>query len=77
MKKITFLFIIPLLFAAFTGFSQRVVKPDHYCIYFTDKKGTPYSIDKPEEFLSKKAIERREKFNIAITEQDLPVNPDL
>jgi len=46
-----------------------------YFISFTDKSGTPYSIDKPEEFLSARAIERREKQNISVTETDLPVNP--
>ena len=76
MKKISFLFITAFMFFAITGFSQRIVSPNHYCVYFTDKKGTPYSITKPNEFLSQKAIDRRDRYDIKITKQDLPVNPD-
>lgn len=39
-----------------------------------DKGETPYSIDKPEKFLSPKAIERRSKQNIKIDESDLPIS---
>ena len=45
-----------------------------YRISFTDKKGTPYSINKPEDFLSAKSIERRNKQGVKITETDLPVS---
>jgi len=47
-----------------------------YFITFTDKAGTPYSIDKPEQFLSARAIQRRRKQDIPVTATDLPVNPD-
>ena len=47
-----------------------------YMVFFTDKTGTPYQVDQPKDFLSAKAISRREGQNIAITEEDLPVNPD-
>lgn len=49
----------------------------YYCyrVYLTDKTGTPYSIAHPEEFLSQRAIDRRARYNIAITEEDLPLNP--
>jgi len=50
--------------------------PAKYWVAFTDKKGTPYSIDKPEAFLSPRAIELRKAHGIAIDERDLPVNPD-
>lgn len=46
-----------------------------YAVHFTDKDHTPFSIDRPEEFLSQKAIDRRAKFNIQITEEDLPIDP--
>lgn len=48
---------------------------NYYFIPFRDKAGTPYSISQPELFLSKRAIERRLKLGIPITERDLPVNP--
>ncbi len=45
-----------------------------YAVKFTDKNNNGYSIDRPEEFLTQKAIDRRKKFKIDITELDLPVN---
>jgi len=44
-------------------------------VFFTDKSGTPYSTNSPEEFLSVRALERREKQGIAVVQNDLPVNP--
>ena len=70
MKKYFFLIII-IVFSLNT-FSQ--IAPDTYIIKFNDKKDTDYSIDKPEEFLSERAILRRQKYNIPVTKQDLPVN---
>lgn len=49
--------------------------PDAYYIQFTDKDATPYSIDEPEQFLSARAIARRQVQGIAIDELDLPVDP--
>ncbi len=46
-----------------------------YWVQFTDKKGTPYSIFKPQEFLSPRAIERRQRLGIVTDELDLPVTP--
>ena len=53
--------------------AQTEVYPNYYAVYFTDKNNCGYDINNPEKFLSSKAIERRKKFNIPITEQDLPV----
>lgn len=52
------------------------VAQTYYWVSFTDKNGSIYSIDKPEEFLSDRAIQRRVKYNIAIDEKDLPVNQE-
>lgn len=41
-----------------------------------DKGETSYSIKKPEKFLTKKAIERRERQGIEIDESDLPISED-
>lgn len=54
--------------------SSFIFGQGHYAIKFTDKNNTPYNINSPEEFLSKKAIERRFKHNIPITVSDFPVN---
>ncbi|TPE43171.1 S8 family serine peptidase [Pontibacter mangrovi] len=44
-------------------------------LYFADKHNSPYSLSKPLEFLSPKALERRKRQNISLTTRDLPVNP--
>ena len=51
------------------------VAPDKYWVQFTDKNNTPYSINKPEEFLGERAIQRRQDYGIAIDQYDIPVNP--
>ena len=40
-----------------------------------DKHGTPYSLDKPREFLSAKSIVRRSRQHLSVDSTDLPVNP--
>lgn len=57
------------------GISQSQV--NRYFVYFTDKSGDsyPYSISNPDAFLTQRAIDRREKQEISITEEDLPVSP--
>ncbi len=46
-----------------------------YWVEFSDKSNSPYSIERPEDFLSQRAIARRTKQKIPIKESDLPVNP--
>lgn len=48
--------------------------PGRYRVTFADKNNSAYSIDRPQEFLSQKALERRQKFNISISIEDLPIN---
>ncbi len=67
--KISLLFIIQFIF------TDILAEDNGYFVTFTDKDDTPYSVNTPEEFLSARAIERREKQNIPITVRDLPVNP--
>lgn len=64
-----FILIISFCFiATFTGAQER-----HF-VAFTDKNGSTFSINNPEQFLTERAIARRSKQNIAINETDLPVN---
>lgn len=42
---------------------------------FTDKAGSPYSIENPSDYLSPRALERHARLGIAIDSLDLPVNP--
>jgi serine protease AprX len=47
-----------------------------FMVSFTDKMGTPYQLNNPAAFLSQRAIDRREKFGLPLTQEDLPVSPD-
>lgn len=44
-------------------------------VYFTDKYETPFSLTQPQDFLSAKAIERRQRQHIPLSARDLPVDP--
>ena len=48
--------------------------PNKYWIRFTDKQQSPYSLSRPQEFLSEKCVERRLELGIGFDELDLPVN---
>lgn len=63
------------MFLAATMFAQAQVATNIYWVQFTDKEGSPYSIDNPEAYLSPRALQRRANLNIAIDEYDIPVNP--
>jgi serine protease AprX len=54
---------------------QVAAQVNRYVVFFTDKSGTPYSINNPSEFLSAKAIQRRTRQGITVNETDLPVAP--
>lgn len=63
-----------LLFLMLFNPAQSQVAPNKYWIQFTDKDNSEYSLTQPEEFLSSRAIERRNRYNIPLTNEDLPVN---
>ncbi len=54
------------------SFAQTVTK-NYYWITLKDKSGTPFQINNPQEFLSKRAIDRRIRQAIPIDQTDLPV----
>ncbi len=61
-----------LLVCQLNGFAQTARK---YLVLLRDKTNTPYSVNRPEQFLSQRSILRRQKQNIPVIERDLPVNP--
>ena len=66
-----------LIFSLYISSSLNAqIAPDSYWVQFTDKIGTPYSLDAPEEFLTDRAIQRRIAQGIDFEENDLPVNPE-
>ena len=70
MKK-TVLFLLILVTSGLSAQSQT----RKYLILLKDKTNTPFSINRPEQFLSQRAIQRRSKQGISVLEKDLPVNP--
>lgn len=48
---------------------------NRYMVFFKNKTSTPHAVSNPQTFLSQRAIDRRIKQGITISEQDLPVNP--
>lgn len=64
--------IVFLIISIFPSLAQEKYR---YLVLFKDKNNSPFSLSKPEAFLSKKSLERRAKNQVNISEQDLPVNP--
>lgn len=73
----TFIFrlICLFLFIANLNIACAVTKY-FFFVQFTDKANTPYSLENPSEFLSERALERRQYFHIICDSTDLPVNPN-
>ncbi len=65
--------------ASAQGLDRTYHKPEkayRYRVYLTDKdvKNNYYSLKRPEQFLSPKALERRARYRIKVDEHDLPVS---
>ncbi len=73
-KKIVGLFFLYCFAGLFDLSAQTKVAPNRYRVDFTDKEHNIFSIDRPDEFLSARALQRRAKQNIAVTQADLPVS---
>jgi serine protease AprX len=69
MKRLAFIAIVLL-----PAFVLGQVPVQHW-IQFTDKDNTPFDVLEPLEFLSQRALDRRQRQNIPILENDLPVDP--
>ena len=66
------IFVLLLMFLLAGGVTAQ--QPAKYWVQFKDKNGTSYSILHPEEFLSPRALELRQRYQIPIDELDIPVN---
>jgi len=54
------------------GFAQV----QQYFLYFSDKDTAQFLVSPPEEYLSERAVERRQKQSITVDISDFPVNPN-
>ncbi len=69
MHRLLFLAVIAVLSGTMVSEAQ-----DYYWVAFSNKDHSPWSLSAPGEFLSERAILRRERQNIPIDSLDLPVN---
>jgi hypothetical protein len=70
-----YIFSISFILISFSVVAQNV-KHDIFMVSLTDKNNNPFSVFHPQDYLSMRALERREMQQISIDERDLPVNPD-
>jgi subtilisin family serine protease len=74
-----FLLTATSIFAASPHMAERVKYKNGpsfiYRLYLTDKKASPYSLNHPGRYLSRRSIERRKRQQLPIDSTDLPVNP--
>lgn len=68
--------LFPFLVLLISNCLSAQIAPEFYLISFTDKTNSPFSVSQPQAYLSETSIARREKLNISITAEDLPVNAE-
>lgn len=78
MQRINFfIFFIFFIFVIhFSAFSRESELGYMFRLTLKDKGNPPYSVVKPEEFLSQKAIDRRLKQGLRVDTTDLPIDPE-
>jgi subtilisin family serine protease len=69
---------LTILFLSITLLVAGQTSPINYMfrVFLTDKGAADYSISRPEEFLTKEAIERKLIQNVPIDSSDFPINKD-
>ena len=55
-------------------FPLQAQKTYKYRVILTDKVGTEYVLDRPQDFLSQRALERRQRQQLPVDSTDLPVS---
>ena len=65
--------ILLLFCLSFLGCLHSYSETFKYRVTLRDKSLTTYSLDRPHEFLSERALERRNRQGIGIDSTDLPV----
>ncbi len=84
MRRFVILFLILLTSTLSRGASAHGVQervrneqsPGYiFRLYLTDKHGTPYSVDRPSRFLSRRSVNRRIRQHLEIDSTDLPITP--
>ena len=68
-------YVFFICFASLIFLNKTSAQFTRYIIKFKDKSGTPYTLSNPLAYLSQRAIDRRNRYGIAIDSTDLPVIP--
>lgn len=63
-----------ILFLTLISPFVKLKATETYAVYFKDKANSTFSINAPENFLSKECLERRKREHMGITTLDLPVS---
>jgi len=77
MKRSGYIYL-PVLFLLLALNSVQAQEPfagGHFWVSFTDKNNSPYSINRPWDFLSQRSLERRASQMISVNHADLPPSP--
>jgi hypothetical protein len=73
-NKYYIIFGILFCINAVSAIAQQKIAPNIYLFRLVDKNNTKYSISKPEDFLSQRALSRRARQKISVHENDLPIS---
>lgn len=65
--------LLVIMFCIFSLATHAQTK-HRYIVHFKNKSGTTFSLDHPEAFLTKRALDRRTKMEIDLDSTDLPVS---
>ena len=71
--------LLSMVFSGAVASSHKVKTPGGrnyvYRYYLRDKQGTPHTLERPQTFLSEKALDRRQRQHLDVDSTDLPVSP--
>ncbi len=68
--------LLTVMISSMTALHAQEIADGVYWVYFKDKAGNGYTIDRPWDFLSERSIQRRAWQGLGIDAYDLPVNGD-
>jgi len=71
-KSLQFASLIAVCLLIYTPVSSQ--KLSNYYLELTDKNGSPYSLDRPLEFLSQRCLDRMARNNVSLDYSSLPVS---
>ena len=77
IKTIALVLLLQTGFVSIAQDEEETPSVYKYWVELNSKETGKYSVDKPEVYLTQRAIERRKKQNIEITEQDFPVSEEF